>query len=470
LVVEGVDVPNPQLAEDPHGSDFHHRDQHFAPPQSVLIIGETAVARRVCATLADELSSPHLIHFIAPTDDELGSALTSDIRGAAVLIRDDVSALRYAFAIAHLNHGLPMVVTIFDKTIAEQLRTFLPQASVISTAALAAPSLVGPCVGEAVLACFTTNGLIRHVIRQPGGLVTVRERGPNLGSRLGQFLCRAWPDIRHQPPGSRLLTLGLLGILSVLLVDWSWLVLIEGHEVLHAFVDAARVVATVGPAGDYLGAGYAAFSGTAMLLTILFAALFTAGVAERLVSPPFAAIVGRRAVPRRGHVIVVGMGQVGIRLCDQLRRQGIPVVGVERNSQAPLLSLARTLRIPVVVGQGTDRRMLERLHVSRCRALAAVASDDLDNVAVAVSAAAVSPATRVVLRTGEHEAIEETRSLLPIGVTRDVTAMATAFVVAHFRDHAPKVIVADANIIYAERGDGSLAAVRLSRRVDCCHQ
>ena len=56
-------------------------------------------------------------------------------------------------------------------------------------------------------------------------------------------------------------------------------------------------------------------------------------------------------------------------------------------------------------------------------------SDDLDNVAVAVTANAVAPATRVVLRAGEHEAIAETRSLLPLGTTRDVTALGATYVV-----------------------------------------
>jgi hypothetical protein len=42
----------------------------------------------------------------------------------------------------------------------------------------------------------------------------------------------------------------------------------------------------------------------------------------------------------------------------------------------------------------------------------------------------VAPGTRVVLRAGEHEAIAETRSLLPLGTTRDVTGLSTTYVVA----------------------------------------
>jgi Trk K+ transport system NAD-binding subunit len=277
------------------------------------------------------------------------------------------------------------------------------------------------------------------------------------------------PDIRHLQPGSRLLALGLAGLVAVLLMDVTWL-LLAGRSLPEAFVEAARVVATVGPAADHVSTAYSVFAGTAMLLTILFGALFTAGVVERLVSPPLAAIVGRRSVPRSDHVIVVGMGQVGLRLCVQLRAQGVPVVGVERDGRAPLLRLARTLGIPVVVGQGEDRQVLERLGLRRCRALAAVASDDLDNIAVAVAAAAVAPLVAVVLRAGEHEAISETRSLLPLGETRDVTAIAAAFVVTHLWGHRPRAIIADSHEVYAEGESGSIDVVTLSTRESCGHR
>ncbi len=145
--------------------------------------------------------------------------------------------------------------------------------------------------------------------------------------------------------------------------------------------------------------------------------------------------MGARTPPRRDNVIVVGMGQVGTRVSTQLRSLGIPVVGVERNRDAPLLGTARALGIPVVIANGSDRRTLEKVHIRRCRALAVVASDDLDNVAVAVAAAAVSPHVRVVFRAGETERVTETRSLLPLGIARDVTQLASAFVVAVARGH-----------------------------------
>lgn len=93
--------------------------------------------------------------------------------------------------------------------------------------------------------------------------------------------------------------------------------------------------------------------------------------------------------------------------CTLLMALHIPVLGVERDRSAPFLSLARRLGIPVFIGDGTERRVLGKLQLSQCRALAAVGSDDLENIAVAVAAAVISPSKRVVLRAGEHEAISE---------------------------------------------------------------
>ena len=64
-----------------------------------------------------------------------------------------------------------------------------------------------------------------------------------------------------------------------------------------------------------------------MLVTVVFTAMFTAGVVDRLLGPRLVGLVGPRALPRTGHVVVVGMGQVGLRLCAELRDLGVAVVG-----------------------------------------------------------------------------------------------------------------------------------------------
>jgi voltage-gated potassium channel Kch len=237
----------------------------------------------------------------------------------------------------------------------------------------------------------------------------------------------------------------------------------------ESFFDAARVVATVGPGPSEVGTAYRTISSFAMLATIVFTALFTAGLVDRLLEPRLVGLLGSRTAPRKNHVIVVGLGQVGVRLCAQLKELHIPVVGVERDRRAPHLALVRQMGIPVIIGSGTERRLLEKLLLNRCRALAAIGSNDLDNIAVAVAATAVSPTTRVVLRAGEQEAIAETRSLMPLGIIRDVTEMAATFVVAALTGRDVSAVVTAGDAVHLRTHEGSYESLTVSSSEVCRH-
>lgn len=400
----------------------------------------------------------------------MAAASGGGLSGAAVLVRHDTAALRYALAIASLSPDLSLTVMIFDRTMTIQLATLLPQATVRSPADLAAPSLAGPCIGPDIVAAKRDERGFTWCLRQGvSGLVQEHLALPHRGSWR-----RVWNQlalrVHSHDRGTRLLLVGLTGLLAILLGDWGWLVLVEDHPVLASFAEATRVVATVGPAGEHPGSAYALFSSLAMLATIVLT-VFTAGAVECLLEPRLLGLVGGRSVPRSGHVIVVGLGQVGLRLCSELRAMGVPVLGVERNLQAPHLRLARALKIPVVVGHGDDRELLERVRLEHATALAAVGSDDLDNVAVALAAQGVSPATPVILRAGEHEALAETRSLISLGTTRDVTALAAAFVVEGLVGNSRRAdVVTIGNGLIATRGlDGALSVVPVSPRDHCRH-
>lgn len=432
-----------------------------------LIIGETPAARRVCATLEAQCSIEHLS---TPTDAELVRVLEYPITAAAILVRDDVHALRYALAIAHLAPALHQVVTVFDRTMADQLRSLLSQCTVFSPASISAPSIAGPSLDPELLWVRAQGDHVRQIVSGAMGKLDVRRTKAMPVSRWRR-ISRAvsWNHPRQHDAGTRLMFLGLFGLLAVLLVDWGWLVVAEHHDVSSAFLDAARVVATVGPGPTGPSDAYKIWSGLAMLATIGFTSIFTAGLIDRLFEPRLLSMVGARAVPRRDHVIVVGMGQLGVRLCEVLLNLGIPVIGVERSRSARWLPVARSLGVPVLIGDGTERLVLKRLRLDRCRSLAAVGSDDLDNIAVAVAATAVSPGTRVVLRAGEQEAIAETRSLLPLGVIRDVTELAAAFVIAEFIGAAAAGVLTAPDGTYAHLESGDVLKVDVSGRDDCPH-
>lgn len=439
------------------GADENPHDARGGPlpvdgeEQRYFVVLGGDMARRVCGSLR---SAGHLVRHLAhPTDDELRQVLDREVAGVAILLDDDAQSLRYALAVEHIRPGVPLVVTVFDRTVADQLVRVIPNCQVTSPAEVAAPVLLAACLQPDLLALNRTSaGLVgarweedavRLVSYQPPRSLRYRAR---LGKIRGQ--------LRPHDGSSRILLTGLAGLLAVLLSDWTWLVAAHHRPPVEGFFEAVRTVSTVGPTAAHGSRSYLVFAGLAMLITIVFTAVFTAGMVDRLLAPRSIGMVGPRALPRAGHVVVVGLGQVGLRLCTRLQSLGIGVIAVERDAAAPHLRLARALGVPVVIADATDKFVLRRLSLHTAQAMAAVASDDLDNIAVSVAARAVTPDLRVVIRAGDHEAIAETESLFSIGIVRDLGSLSAAYTTASLVGLWPRGVLPHGGRLLVECADG----------------
>jgi voltage-gated potassium channel Kch len=353
-----------------------------ADRRPVLVLGESgglgvALMRRlehggVAAEAAMSLS-----------DSETSAILEQQRWGAvAVVTRDDVLALRLTLLSAHLRPDLPLWVTMFDRTITRELHHVAPAVHVISPSEIAAADMAEQCIAQA---------------------------GPAVSRRRNR--------IRLVDDALRLLVRAGSGLLLALLVEAA-ISMIALHEgVVDALYFSTRSVATVAgiPGAASGGAWFKAVSAIDTLAALLLVAVFTAALVRRLSRPRLTTLLGSRAAPARGHVLVIGFGQIGFRLAQELRRRGVAVLGVERDTGAPCIRLARAAGIPVAIGRGDDRETLERLGIRRCGAVAAVTSTDLVNVAVGLAASDLAPGTPLVLRLGDGEVAAETDSLLHLG-------------------------------------------------------
>ncbi|MFE5914330.1 NAD-binding protein [Streptomyces wedmorensis] len=123
-----------------------------------------------------------------------------------------------------------------------------------------------------------------------------------------------------------------------------------------------------------------------------------------------------------GHVVLLGLGKVGTRVLARLRKLGIPVVCVESDPEARGIAVARRLRVPTVIGDVTEEGVLEAARIHRAHALLALTSVDITNLEAALSARAVTPDLRVVLRLYDDDfatAVFRTlRTAHPTAVTR----------------------------------------------------
>jgi Trk K+ transport system NAD-binding subunit len=144
--------------------------------------------------------------------------------------------------------------------------------------------------------------------------------------------------------------------------------------------------------------------------------------------------------PPRGlsdHVVLLGLGKVGSRVLVRLRELGIPVVCVEEDPEARGVALARSLRVPTVLGDVTQEGVLEAAKINRAQALLALTSSDTTNLEAALYGRSVVPGLRVALRLYDDDfatAVYRTlRAAHPGALTRSrsvSTLSAPAFAVA----------------------------------------
>ena len=105
----------------------------------------------------------------------------------------------------------------------------------------------------------------------------------------------------------------------------------------------------------------------------------------------------------RDHVVLFGLGKLGLRVLQELLRLKELVVVVERDPQSPNLAYARRHGIPVRIGSGREEGILEELNIARAKSLIMATDDDLANLEVAIDARHVRPDIRVVLRMFDQE-------------------------------------------------------------------
>ena len=158
-----------------------------------------------------------------------------------------------------------------------------------------------------------------------------------------------------------------------------------GHmTTLTALYFTVETISTVGY-GDFSFAdqstameifGILLIAGGATLLTTVFALITNVLVSWRIEQS-----LGRQQlVGLEGHVVVIGLGSVGIRVLEGLHKEGREVVVVERSENNRFLNQARALGAPVLIADSTQRQTLEDANVHSAAAVAVLTSDDLTNI------------------------------------------------------------------------------------------
>jgi Trk K+ transport system NAD-binding subunit len=184
----------------------------------------------------------------------------------------------------------------------------------------------------------------------------------------------------------------VLGLLLVLVITSTTVLRLgyrneaggRGMSVLDALYFTIETIGTVGYGDFYFrdqGSGLRVYAIGLMIVGAIMATAFFALLTNVLVSQRIEESLGRLRVTRlSGHVVVVGLGSIGIRVVERLVRQGSQVVVVEPDQDNRYLAQARALGVPVVDGDATQAEVLDSVHLSHAKAVAVLTSDDLVNI------------------------------------------------------------------------------------------
>ncbi len=213
----------------------------------------------------------------------------------------------------------------------------------------------------------------------------------------------------------------------------------DGHHmnVVDATYFTVETVATIGY-GDFSFAQQSQwlriYAIGLMIVGVTLSAVMFALVTNLLVSRRIAEAVGRRNVGRmRGHVVVVGIGAVGIRVVEGLVSAGTSVVVIDRDEDNRYLAQARALGVPVVIADATQSATLRSVALSRASAVAVLTSNELVNIetglAVRDQLGERCKDVPVVLRVFDAALAETVETSLGFAYVRSASALAAPWFV-----------------------------------------
>jgi Trk K+ transport system NAD-binding subunit len=118
-----------------------------------------------------------------------------------------------------------------------------------------------------------------------------------------------------------------------------------------------------------------------MFSGVIVTAVLVAFLADLLLSRRFVQTAGlRRARHMRGHVVVIGLGSIGVRVVNDLIKDGYDVLVIEPDENNRYLPTVAELDVPVIFGDPTMRQTLESARVDRARGVTVVNQDDMQNI------------------------------------------------------------------------------------------
>jgi Trk K+ transport system NAD-binding subunit len=377
------------------------------------------------------------------TDADVQSA-----RALAVVWQDDVGNLHAGLRAQELNPGLRLVLAIFNGRLGDHIRMLFPDCTVLSGTAMSAPSFVAAALDQPAPSHVRVQRRTLYVARPddvaPGAVVCgvtddhddPRLLPPGEGLRDQADLVLAVADGTPRNPLARqrnpaLVFAGMVrrlvrhrfGLVFAALVA----VIVAGFVLLAAVhsVNNALYLTLMDLTGSaFTSTADSTAEKTAQVMLTVDGMAFIPVITALVVGARLTGSVRRAPRPASGHIIVVGLGNVGTAVTGQLHDLGFDVVCVDNNPNAPGIPMARQMGLPVVIGDAFREQTLRAAHLDTCLALVSVTSLDIVNLETALTARALRDDLRIVLRLTDDDLAERLEKTTGNTISRSVPYLA----------------------------------------------
>lgn len=312
-------------------------------------------------TCADFASPSHLDH----------------ARLAYIVTDEDKLNIRIALAIRSAHPSLPIVITLVQSRLGKKLARHLNDFSFLSPSELAADKFV-----DAVFAPAPPN----EAIHKPVEIAPEPE------------LTRAW---NIDPLVLRaVIFFAVLAIFTTVYFHYA-----EKLSWIDAWYFVVTLMTTVG-FGDIslrTSSTTSKIIGTIlMILSVTNTAIIFALITDSLLRRRMVLSFGRKRIKQSNHVLVVGMGSVGLKVVEELLERGERVTVIDADVNGRFMPTIYALRVPTIIGDAKLERTLRDAGLADAKALISVTNNDLTNLEIGLNAKVLSPKTRVVLRIYDY--------------------------------------------------------------------
>lgn len=294
--------------------------------------------------------------------------------GAVVLAADNDSSNVDACLLVRRSSGeVPLLVRVSDPTLVRFLRISVPRVEPFSMG-----SVTAPVAADMALQLLGRSAPPPQIDRPLPP--AVRARGVLMAVALGALLVLVGGSIAL----ANLLQLrGIAGVGTVL------------ASVLTGSTPALKVDG----AARWLQALLAVADRVALVAAMAL-------VLDWILPKRFAGLAQPVPVNLRGHVVVLGAGNVGMRVAELLHQRRVPVVVIERDGNLKNVQRLRAMGLPIIVGDATVDEVLDLAAVWRAGAVLAMTTTDAVNLHVGLQLSDPKVAIPTVVRLLSPEMAE----------------------------------------------------------------